>query len=154
MLKSASSFPTELMDRYDSGRFLDVLTDFPRQVRRAMELKAEPSRQPKSVVVAGMGGSALGGQLVADLVRDDFGIPLLVHRDYSLPEFVDETSLVIAVSYSGNTEETISAVDSAIKRGSDIIIMSSGGTLAALAETRGSPHGCIPPALQPRMAWP
>lgn len=152
-MKTLSAFPTELMDRYDSDRFLDVLTNFPRQLRQALKLKAEPSRQPKSVVVAGMGGSALGGQLVADLVRDHLPMPLIVHRDYSLPEFVDETSLVIAVSYSGNTEETISAVESAIKRGSEIVTISSGGKLTELAESHGISHICIPRGLQPRMAW-
>lgn len=153
MLKAASAFPNQLIDKYDRDGFLDVLTQFPSQLRRALLLKAEPSREPKSVVVAGMGGSALGGQLLADLVREQLGVPLIIHRDYFLPEFVDETSLVVAVSYSGDTTETISALESAIKRGSDIVTISSGGKLKVMADSYGFPHICIPRGLQPRMAW-
>ena len=77
---------------------LAVLTAFPRQVQLALELDLAIRRKPQSIVIAGMGGSALGGQLLTDLLRDELAVPLIVHRDYGVPKFVDQTSLVVAIS--------------------------------------------------------
>lgn len=146
-------FSSQLISRYDPDGFLRLLSAFPDQVRSALEVDAAIERKPRSIVIAGMGGSALGGQILTDLVRDELAIPVFVHRDYSLPEFVDRTSLVVAVSYSGNTEETISAFRSAIDRGAEVVALSSGGKLKALAERHQATHLCLPRGLHPRMAW-
>ncbi|MEX2551632.1 MAG: bifunctional phosphoglucose/phosphomannose isomerase [Actinomycetota bacterium] len=142
-----------LIGRYDPDGILDVLTGFPRQVELALELEVAIRRKPRSIVVAGMGGSALGGQLVTDLLRDRLPVPLIVHRDYAVPEFVDESSLVVAISYSGDTEETVSAFESASKRGAEVVAISSGGRLKAIAERRGAGHLALPQGIPPRMAW-
>lgn len=146
-------FFRQLISRYDPDGMLRVLTSFPSQVRSAIELYAAIERKPESIVIAGMGGSALGGQLVSDLVRDELAIPLIVHRDYCVPEFVDRTSLVVAVSYSGNTEETLSAFESAVERGAEVVAISAGGELEALAGKHGVAHVALPRGLPPRMAW-
>jgi glucose/mannose-6-phosphate isomerase len=146
-------FFRQLISRYDPQGMLKVLSGFPGQVDSAIELEPTIRRNPQSIVIAGMGGSALGGQLVSDLLRDQLTIPLIVHRDYSVPEFVDQTTLVVAVSYSGNTEETISAFHSSIYRGAEVVAISSGGKLKALAERYGSAHVALPQGLPPRMAW-
>jgi glucose/mannose-6-phosphate isomerase len=144
---------SRLIRRYDPDGFLTSLSRFPEQVHTALELEVPIEREPASIVIAGMGGSALGGQLVADLVRDQLRIPLIIHRDYVLPEFVDASTLVIASSYSGNTEETLSACKWAIARGAEVIVVSAGGKLGALAHRQGLTHLRIPASLQPRMAW-
>jgi glucose/mannose-6-phosphate isomerase len=143
----------ERIRRYDRDGFLAVLGSFPEQVEKALEMEASLKRLPRSIVVAGMGGSALGGQLVADLARDQLPVPVIVHRDYSLPAFVKASTLVIASSYSGNTEETLSACQAGIERGAEVIVLTAGGKLRALAESYGLTRLQLPADLPPRMAW-
>src|SRR3990167_3847886 len=101
----------------DNSNMLKVLEEFPHQCRTALELTKGMSVSGKvdKIVVAGMGGSAVGGDLLKSYMRDS-KIPVFVVKDYSLPGFVDENTLVFAVSYSGNTEETLSVFDAATKR--------------------------------------
>jgi len=146
-------FPQPLIDQYDPQGILSVLSSFPSQVESALETWTTIERRPASIVMAGMGGSALGGQLLVDLLSDKLTVPLAVHRNYGLPAFVDESSLVFAVSYSGNTEETVSAFESAVKAGAEVVAVSAGGKLQALAEAHGTPHIAVPPGFQPRLAW-
>jgi glucose/mannose-6-phosphate isomerase len=146
-------FFKRLIGRYDPDGMQAVLGGFPRQVRSALELEVAVRRKPQSIVIAGMGGSALGGQLATDLLRDELAVPLIVHRDYAVPQFVDHSSLVVAVSYSGNTEETISAFEAAVRRGAEVVAISSGGRLKALADRQRVTHLALPAGLPPRMAW-
>ncbi|MBN1559874.1 bifunctional phosphoglucose/phosphomannose isomerase [candidate division KSB1 bacterium] len=81
------------------------------------------------IVVAGMGGSAIGGELLAGLYLDQLRVPLLVHRDYALPNYINARTLLLVSSYSGDTEETLSALHSAIGRTKNIICISSNGEL-------------------------
>ncbi len=99
----------------------------------------------------GMGGSSIAGNYVSALLSNESKIPICVIRDYSLPAFVDEKWVVIAVSYSGNTEETLSALSVAKELGSRIIVMTSGGKMA-----QESMHPIIhlPKGLQPRATLP
>ena len=80
-----------------------------------------PSREIRNVVVLGMGGSAIGGDLVRTLVRKEIQIPMLVNRDYDIPAFVNERTLAIASSYSGNTEETLSSLEQGQERGAVLV---------------------------------
>lgn len=146
-------FFRRLINRYDPEGMLGVLTRFPAQVQTALGLRLRIQRRPRSIVVAGMGGSALGGQLVTDLVRDELAVPAIVHRDYGVPKFVDSTSLVVAASYSGNTEETLSAFEESVKRGAEVVAISSGGKLKDLAERYGAAYLALPPGTPPRLAW-
>jgi len=104
------------------------------------------------VVVLGMGGSAIGGDLVRSLVQSESRIPVIVHRDYGLPAFVDDRTLVIASSYSGNTEETLSGFESALKTKAKKLAMTTGGKLQELAEANNIPVFKIEYKAQPRAA--
>ena len=104
----------------------------------------------ENIVLAGMGGSALA-TLVA-LVWPGFSLPFEIVRNYSLPAYVSPKTLFIASSYSGNTEETISALDEAEKRGAVIAVIASGGKLVERARAKNYPLLVLPAGLQPRHA--
>jgi glucose/mannose-6-phosphate isomerase len=103
-----------------------------------------------NVVLAGMGGSALAG-LIAQ-TWPGFKIPFVISRDYSVPKFVNNSTLFIASSYSGNTEETIAALAEAEKNDAKIVVIASGGKLADIAKTKNYPIAVLPSGLQPRHA--
>ncbi len=107
-----------------------------------------------SVVVAGMGGSAVGGLLLCDWLLYSFDKPMDVSRGYHLPGWVKRDTLVLAVSYSGNTEETLSQYHEAKERGCNIICFCSGGELEELARKDGNPVVGFPSGIQPRAAIP
>ncbi len=104
------------------------------------------------VIILGVGGSAIGGDLVRSLAESEAKIPILVQRDYSIPAFVDDRTLVIASSYSGNTEETLAAFEQALKTGARKLAMTTGGKLKAIAEERDIPVFKIEYKAQPRAA--
>lgn len=129
--------------------------EFPAQCRAALALAATPPLSRLAlhhVVVAGMGGSATGGDLLQSLAADHLRVPVTVWRDYGIPAFVDVHTLVLATSYSGNTEETRSALDASCKRGAHAAVLTSGGELEALARARGLSMVKLPSGLMPRMA--
>ena len=105
------------------------------------------------VAIVGMGGSAIGGDMISSLVEEAGGsIPCRVARSYSVPKSIDPDSLVVAVSYSGNTEETLSMARDALSRGATVATVSSGGGLRELAEEHSLPHCDVPSGLVPRAA--
>ena len=106
---------------------------------------------PTSVAVAGMGGSAIGADLVF-ASQPGLTVPSVVVRGYELPAWVGPSTLVVAVSYSGNTEETLACIETALARGCTPLCIASGGRLAALAAERRLPLITVPPGLQPRAA--
>lgn len=107
---------------------------------------------PSHVIVTGLGGSAAGGDLLAALYADQGLVPLVVNRDYSVPSYVGEDSLVFVTSYSGNTEETISAYLDAKSKGASIIVVSSGGKITEMAMADGYPVVTVPGGQPPRTA--
>lgn len=113
-------------------------------------------RQVKNVVVAGMGGSALGTHVIQTVFKDELHIPVLVVPDYELPSFVNEETLVIASSYSGTTEETLAAVQDAHRKGAKIAGITSGGKLAEFLRSNNYPaivfETTYNPCNSPRMA--
>lgn len=109
-------------------------------------------RQINKIVVAGMGGSALAALLVKVWLKDVLSIPFEIVRTYNLPEYVGSDTLVIASSYSGNTEETLSALDQAKSRGAQTAIIASGGALIDIATVDSIAHVQLPNGMQPRMA--
>src|SRR3989344_4405793 len=115
----------------DSQNMLQAIKDFPNQCREALSLPKglSISNEINNIVVAGMGGSAIGGDLLK-VYLSDTNIPVHVSRGYKLPSFVNENSLVFAVSYSGNTEETLSSLKDAKEKNAQIIGITSGGKLA------------------------
>ncbi|HVV25525.1 MAG TPA: bifunctional phosphoglucose/phosphomannose isomerase [Candidatus Saccharimonadales bacterium] len=106
--------------------------------------------QPRNIVFAGMGGSALAA-LIAQ-VWPGFAVPFEIVRDYTLPQYVGGETLFFASSYSGNTEETLSALAEAEQRGANIVVITSGGQLADIARAKGYPLATLPGGLQPRHA--
>lgn len=131
----------------DSQNMLQVIKDFPKQCREALDLPRgiSISEEITSIVVIGMGGSAVGGDLLKTYLHDT-KIPIFVIRDYKVPKFVDNYTLVFVVSYSGNTEETLSAFRDAKEKGAKIIGITSGGKLAEECKKIIK----IPSGLQPR----
>ena len=139
----------------DPAGMYDLLRSFPGQVREAVKIgKAAripfSSRGIKNIVLCGLGGSAIGGDLLRSYLADDLRIPFVVNRMYTLPAFVGPGTLVIVSSYSGNTEETNAAHREALKRRAKILCITSGGKTAKLAG-RG-PVILVPGGLPPRAA--
>lgn len=104
------------------------------------------------VVVLGMGGSAIGADLLRAFALPESKLPVTVVRDYTIPAWVGPKSLVIASSYSGDTEETLSALDEAIERDTHLCAVTSGGQLLARARAMGMPHVVLPGGYPPRAA--
>lgn len=110
------------------------------------------AREITKVVIAGMGGSALAGLLAKALLEEQLLIPFEVVREYELPTYVDGSTLVVASSYSGNTEETISSLEQARECGAQIGVLAAGGKLIETAEEHSIAHIVLPGGMQPRMA--
>ncbi len=132
------------------------LYDLPEQFNEMLRLRIElPDRYKKdyrNIVVSGLGGSAIGGDILRSYALGRCRVPVLVNRDYVLPAFVNEFTLVLAVSYSGNTEETLSAYQQARQCGADIIAVSSGGRLSEMARNDGYLVVEVPGGMSPRAA--
>jgi glucose/mannose-6-phosphate isomerase len=141
--------------RLDSANMLEHLHGLPQQCRTAWR-KANDFKLPKDyadidkVVILGMGGSAISGDLARSLFSSKSKPIIFVSRDYDLPAFVDDRTLVIASSYSGNTEETLSAFSQALQKKCKKLVMTTGGKLKALAEDVKVPVFIIDYVAQPR----
>jgi glucose/mannose-6-phosphate isomerase len=119
----------------------------------AVVLNGEHDERPiTSIVVTGMGGSALAALLAKVWLRNDIKVPFDIIRGYDLPAYVGPNTLVIASSYSGNTEETVSALNQAIAAGAQIGVIASGGKLIGIATENDISYASLPSGLQPRMA--
>ena len=158
MEKKVNLDDPESIERTDPSGMLKAVLDFPNQIRRALEVGRSGSRLPSvqgmdGVVVLGMGGSGISGDVVACLAADrGLALPVFTVKGYGLPSFVGRDTLVFAVSYSGNTEETLSAASAAHKRGARLVAVASGGKLSEAAGKWGIPLYSIPAGLQPRAA--
>ena len=100
--------------------------------------------QAKNILILGMGGSAIGGELAAALAGATATVPIEVRRDYGLPGYVGKDTLVIGVSYSGNTEETLDGFRQAATRGAKLLAVSTGGEISSLAgsfDSRSADYG-------------
>jgi glucose/mannose-6-phosphate isomerase len=134
------------------GAMVDV-ESASRQWKDAMELSAGvqlPLDGVTSVLVIGIGGSGIAGDVVAAVAAEALPLPVSVHKGFGLPRHVDARTAVMAVSYSGNTEETLDAVDQARRRGARLLAVTSGGALLELAGSAGFPAVAVPGGRQPR----
>lgn len=142
----------------DQSGMYDVIYNFPSQFEDALKRTKEtklPGWERKlirNIVVAGLGGSAIGGDLVRSYLAEKIDIPFLICRNYALPNFVDSSSLVFVSSYSGNTEETLSAFEDAMQRKAKIICMTSNGKVEEISSKRKIPFVHLPKGYQPRAA--
>lgn len=111
--------------------------------------------QVSNVVVCGMGGSVLGTHVIQTVFKDELKVPVTIVPDYTLPAFVDEKTLVVASSYSGSTEETVAAMEEALKRNSKVVGITSGGIIEKRLKEEGRPvlvfEPTYNPSGQPRM---
>ena len=141
----------------DPGNMLDRIKDLGKQVRDAWQITKAAQIPPayadiRNITLAGMGGSAIGGDLAASLLADELAIPMSIHRDYGLPKYVSRDSLVIASSYSGNTEESLSSFQEAQKRGAKVLVLTTGGKIGELGRAAGYPVVTFSYKAQPRAA--
>jgi glucose/mannose-6-phosphate isomerase len=124
--------------KLDSMGVFDALSLFPEQIKTTWE-QATSSSIPEischSVVVTGMGGSSNAAKIIQGLFESDLKIPFIVHNDYGLPAWVNSETLVVANSYSGNTEETLSGIDTAIKVGAKILGIATGGKIGNMIKS-------------------
>src|SRR5690606_5742633 len=117
--------------RIDASRMYELLTGFPDQWKtgrkRALEadLDGIAAYQPQAVLVAGMGGSAIGGDLLRTLALHRADIPILVSRSYQLPAWVGPHTAVVISSYSGHTEETLAVLEAAMERGAKVVCIAA-----------------------------
>jgi len=149
----------EYINRLDPNGMLNTITNFPKSANKALETIEQINfkingAEYNSILVAGMGGSAVGGLLLRDWLYDTLRIPITVNRGYHLPTWVDEKTLVYAVSYSGNTEETISQYNEALEKGCTVICFCSGGLLEEKAKEKQQILVKFPAGHQPRAAIP
>jgi glucose/mannose-6-phosphate isomerase len=138
------------VERYDPSGMRRLLEDFPQQCEEAIAIGRKAKvrfPRPSRIVVTGLGGSAIGGDLLRSYLAGESAVPIFVNRSYELPAFVGKDTLVIANSYSGNTEETLSAYRDAKKRGAKVIVLSTGGQLAEQAKRNRDSWVVIPSGL-------
>ena len=146
----------EDIKKYDVKDMKSVLEEFPEQVRESWG-KAERiqlTEQPNCIVVGGMGGSAIAGDLLKSYINSEekLKLPFVVCRQYHLPSFVNNKSLVFISSYSGNTEETISMYNDAVRKNAQVVVITSGGKLKELAMKNQHTIIRVPQGIQPRNA--
>lgn len=121
-------------------------------VRRG-KMAGPPKAAHDGIVVCGLGGSAIGGDVLKAWLSTECNVRCEVSRGYALPRHVGRRSLVIVASYSGNTEETLSMFEDARRRTSRVVTVSSGGKLEDLSESLSSPHVKVPSGLVPRASF-
>ena len=132
-----------------------LVKEFTSQLTEALEigkntnLKA-PKNTINNIVITGLGGSGIGGKIATQLVADQLKVPAVINNDYSLPKFVNENTLVIVSSFSGNTEETLEALKSAQKANAEIACITAGGKLAQIANDNNYNLLVLPTAFSPR----
>ncbi|MEM7826768.1 MAG: bifunctional phosphoglucose/phosphomannose isomerase [Candidatus Aenigmatarchaeota archaeon] len=145
-----------MLKQIDKGNMLELLLNFSEMAERTINVKTKikVKAMPENIVIAGMGGSAISGNLLIDWLEHKLTIPIHVCRNYLLPNFVNKKSLVIAISYSGNTEETISAFNDARERKAMIICITSGGKLEEVSKRYRIPFVSVEKGIEPRAALP
>lgn len=126
-----------------------LVARFTEQLKEALEIGraaniTKPETPFKNVFVSGLGGSGIGGNFAYEFVRDELKIPFVVSKSYDIPAFVGHGTLAIASSYSGNTEETLSAMEQMLASGATIIVVSSGGKLIEIAKAKGLDYIKVP----------
>jgi glucose/mannose-6-phosphate isomerase len=132
-----------------------LVINFPNQLQEAFDIAdnarvTAPTAPIHHILLAGLGGSGIGGNMVAELIREECKVPFLITKGYEMPAFVGKNTLVILSSYSGNTEETLSIFEQAFAAGAKIIAITSGGKLAALAQQHNLDMITVPGGMPPR----
>ena len=136
----------------------ELIQAFPAQLKRAIEIGekskiGKPKFPIRNILISGLGGSGIGGTILSNVLRDDISVPIIVNKEYQIPAFVNENTLVIISSYSGGTEETLSALMQAFQQNAQIICITSGGLVQQYAETNDIDYVLIDGGSPPRAAF-
>ena len=147
----------DLHARHDPSDMLGLVTAFPQQMEKAWAIGRDFAAtldrlDVDHVVLCGMGGSAIGGDMLRSLFGNRLRVPIYSCRDYAVPRYLAERGLVVISSYSGNTGETLSAFDSIEGSGASVLAVTSGGTVRERCESAGIPCCVIPGGMPPRAA--
>lgn len=153
MLKNLSDLKT----KHDLANMFDAINGFSIQIQDSVNQMKNwtPDNKPidvRNILILGMGGSAIGGDIARVVLQNECDVPILVNRSYNIPAWVNGHTLVIASSYSGNTEETLSGLDQCIARRAQIIAMTTGGRVGGIAVENSFDVIPMVPGLQPRAA--
>ncbi|MDA2922152.1 bifunctional phosphoglucose/phosphomannose isomerase [Patescibacteria group bacterium AH-259-L07] len=128
----------------DRSNMADFIADLPDQILKAYK-QSQKIKLPKNfknisnIVACGMGGSAIGGDIVKALIDNQLSLPFIINRSYQLPQTVNKNSLVFLVSFSGNTQETLSCAKVALKKKAHVFVITNGGKLLVLAQEKNLP---------------
>ncbi|MGN6378647.1 MAG: bifunctional phosphoglucose/phosphomannose isomerase [Gaiellales bacterium] len=139
----------------DRNGMAAVIAGLPDQLRQGGRLGAAAGdrlEMPSAIVFAGMGGSAIGGELLRGLIADACPVPVTRVRGFGIPTWAGPGTLVVCVSYSGSTAETLACARQAHWQGASLLTVAGGGELAEMAESWGAAQAVVPPGLQPRAA--
>lgn len=149
----------DLSIKYDINSMNSLLLNFHNQIDHACELgqtipELDFDLPPKELFVLGMGGSAIGGDLLKSLVHQltNDSLRITINRSYDIPEYINNQTLVVASSYSGNTEETLTGFEKASKLTNKLFAITSGGKLEKICKERDIPYLKLPSGFQPRAA--
>ncbi len=140
---------------FDKKGMEKLIREFPRQiswVKDNLTITSFPYKDFNKIMISGLGGSAIAGDILAGYLRDECPYPIYVNRSYTIPKWVDEKTLTFLISYSGNTEETLSSFHKAREQKSQVIGISSDGELKRLCEEENLPLLEVPPGFPPRAA--
>ncbi len=134
-----------------------LIVDFSKQMEEAIAIGSKavftkPENEIQNVCLIGLGGSAFGGEVANNYIAGECGVPFGIQRDYTIPGYVSKNTLLICSSYSGNTEETLSALAAAMERGPKVVIVTSGGKALEIAKEHGFDHIVLPGGYPPRTA--
>ena len=134
---------------------LQLIQDFPNHITDALAIcekstLKDAERPFTNVLITGLGGSGIGGTIVADLLSTSSPVPITVNKDYHIPSYIDKHSLVLACSYSGNTEETLMAMGESLEAGAQVAVITSGGIMAKRADEAGLNKIVVPGGNPPR----
>lgn len=128
---------------------------FTKQLSEALQIGlncnlSSPQNPIQNVVISGLGGSGIGGTIVSQLLEHESAVPVVVNKKYFVPAFVEKNTLSIISSYSGNTEETIAAMQESLKKGAHVVCVTSGGIIAEIAQKNNLDLILIPGGMPPR----
>lgn len=134
----------------------ELIVGFTKQLQESLAILqkysfvAAKDKKFNNVILTGLGGSGIAGSIVQNYVFDKLKIPFIVNKDYFLPSFINENSLLIVSSYSGNTEETVAALQKGLKLNATVICITSGGKIAEIAKKKKIDCILLPTGMPPR----
>jgi glucose/mannose-6-phosphate isomerase len=131
-----------------------LIENFPDQLREALDIanaaKLSPKNDIRNIIITGLGGSGIGGTILTEMISEHCSVPVVINKDYFLPNFTNNNTLVIISSYSGNTEETLEAMQQALNKKAQIVCVTSGGKVEELAKQNNLDVIRIPGGNPPR----